>query len=159
VEDKEPETSPAILFPRSQVWEETFDDLRHQHNSLSFTGGDIAIMNNDDGLINQVYQKIEREKVLINAARAMRQSSNPQVQQSLDAQIKEGHKNIGYLEERLKELRMRPDSRQTDDQARIGPENGMIPPRMPYATAPPINATPKARPNYSKLGRDWFLNM
>ena len=62
---------------------------------------------NDDDLIGQVLHKIEREKALINAANAMRQSSNPQVQQSLDAQIREGRKNIGYLEERMRELQMR----------------------------------------------------
>ncbi|MCJ1416003.1 Serine/threonine kinase [Xylographa parallela] len=63
-------------------------------------------MNHNDDLINQIYKKIERERVLINAANNMRQSSNPQVQQSLDAQIKEGRKNISYLEERLNALKM-----------------------------------------------------
>lgn len=62
---------------------------------------------NDDELINQVYRKIEREKVIINAANAMRQSSNPQVQQSLDSQVREARKGIGYLEERMRELQMR----------------------------------------------------
>lgn len=62
---------------------------------------------NDDDLINQVYRKIEREKVLINAANNMRQSSNPQVQQSLDSQIRESRKGIDYLEERMRELQMR----------------------------------------------------
>ena len=62
---------------------------------------------NDDELINQVYRKIEREKVLINAANNMRQSSNPQVQQSLDSQIRESRKGIDYLEEKMRELQMR----------------------------------------------------
>ena len=62
---------------------------------------------NDDELINQVYRKIEREKVLINAANAMRASSNPQVQASLDSQIREARKGIEYLEERMRELQMR----------------------------------------------------
>ena len=62
---------------------------------------------NDDDLIGQVFHKIEREKALINAANAMRQSSNPQVQSSLDAQIREGRKNISYLEERMRELQIR----------------------------------------------------
>ena len=61
----------------------------------------------DHDPIAQIYQKIEREKALINAAVAMRQSSNPVVQASLDAQIKEGRKNMSYLEERLRELQMR----------------------------------------------------
>lgn len=62
---------------------------------------------NDDELINQVYRKIEREKVLINAANAMRQNSNPQVQASLDSQVREARKGIEYLEERMRELQMR----------------------------------------------------
>jgi len=62
---------------------------------------------NDDDLINQVYRKIEREKVLINAANNMRQSSNHQVQQSLDSQIRESRKGIDYLEERMRELQVR----------------------------------------------------
>lgn len=62
---------------------------------------------NDDELINQVYRKIEREKVIINAANAMRQSSNPQVQQSLDSQVREAQKGIYYLEERMRELQLR----------------------------------------------------
>ena len=62
---------------------------------------------NDDELINQVYRKIEREKVIINAANAMRQSSNPQVQASLDSQVREARKGIDYLEERMRELQLR----------------------------------------------------
>lgn len=62
---------------------------------------------NDDELMDQVYRKIEREKVIINAANAMRQSSNPQVQQSLDSQVREAQKGIEYLEERMRELQMR----------------------------------------------------
>ena len=62
---------------------------------------------NDDELISQVYRKIEREKVIINAANAMRQSSNPQVQASLDSQVREARKGIDYLEERMRELQMR----------------------------------------------------
>lgn len=59
---------------------------------------------NDDELINQVRRKIERERVIINSANAMRQHSNPQVQQSLDSQVREGQKNIRYLEEKMREL-------------------------------------------------------
>ncbi|KAL8971913.1 MAG: hypothetical protein Q9183_000821 [Haloplaca sp. 2 TL-2023] len=59
-----------------------------------------------DELINQVYRKIEREKVIINAANAMRQSSNPQVQQSLDSQVREARKNMNYLEQKMRELQM-----------------------------------------------------
>lgn len=72
---------------------------------------------NDDDLINQVYRKIEREKVLINAANNMRQSSNPQVQQSLDSQIRESRKGIDYLEERMRELQMRRMEAQTANES------------------------------------------
>ena len=58
--------------------------------------------------IASIFQKIEREKVMINGAMAMRQSSdNPVVQASLDAQIKEARRNLSYLEERLSELQIR----------------------------------------------------
>lgn len=79
---------------------------------------------NDDELINQVYRKIEREKVLINAANNMRQSSNPQVQQSLDSQIRESRKGIDYLEERMRELQMR----RMEAQSGSGSNGGPIPP-------------------------------
>ncbi|KAL8944308.1 MAG: hypothetical protein Q9216_000492 [Gyalolechia sp. 2 TL-2023] len=62
---------------------------------------------NDDERIDQVFRKIEREKVIINAANAMRQSSNPHVQQSLETKVREAQKNISYLEEKLRELQMR----------------------------------------------------
>ena len=62
---------------------------------------------NDDELMNQVSRKIEREKSIINAANIMRQSSNPQVQASLDSQVREARRGIAYLEERMRELEMR----------------------------------------------------
>jgi hypothetical protein len=62
----------------------------------------------DDELIAKVYKKIQRERALINAASNMRQSTdNPQVQQSLDSSIRDGRKNIAYLEEKMRELQMR----------------------------------------------------
>ena len=164
---------------------------------------------NDDDLIGQVYHKIEREKALINAANAMRQSSNPQVQQSLDAQIREGRKNIGYLEERMRELQMRrigqgvegmsmgpsnngkplppvhgnPALQNQDPRSnlalaqnkgrggyvqdqggygdpgqggymdQLGAGQGVMPPRPPFGPSAPDSTMPKARPNYSKLGK------
>lgn len=58
-----------------------------------------------DKLLQDVYRKIEREKVLINGARAMRQSTdNSAVQQRLDNQIRESQRNLSYLEERYNEL-------------------------------------------------------
>ena len=86
---------------------------------------------NDDDLINQVYRKIEREKVIINAANAMRQSSNPQVQASLDSQVREARKGIDYLEERMRELQMR---RSGQDPGRNG---GPQPPAHEDASSQP----------------------
>lgn len=82
---------------------------------------------NDDELINQVYRKIEREKVIINAANAMRQSSNPQVQASLDSQVREARKGIEYLEERMRELQMRRAGQSADGQS-SRPSGGPLPP-------------------------------
>ncbi|EOD47088.1 putative protein kinase c protein [Neofusicoccum parvum UCRNP2] len=63
---------------------------------------------NEDDAIKSVYGKIEREKALINAANAMRQSTNnPAVLSRLDGQIREGRRNIEYLEGRARELQMR----------------------------------------------------
>jgi hypothetical protein len=62
----------------------------------------------DDELLNSVYRKIDREKALINAATNMRQSTdNPLVQQRVDANIRDGRKNIVYLEEKVRELKLR----------------------------------------------------
>lgn len=91
---------------------------------------------NDDDLIGQVCHKIEREKALIHAANAMRQSSNPQVQHSLDAQIKEGRKNIGYLEGRLNELQMRRMGQGMDSMS-IGSSNNGGPAPPPHGNLSP----------------------
>ena len=61
-----------------------------------------------DEVIASVYRKIEREKALITAATNMRQSTdNPLVQQRVDANIRDGRKNIAYLEEKMRELQLR----------------------------------------------------
>lgn len=63
---------------------------------------------NEDEVASNVHRKIEREKALINAANAMRQSTNnPAVLSRLDTQIRDGRRNIEYLEGRLRELQMR----------------------------------------------------
>lgn len=60
---------------------------------------------NEDEVIRDVQRKIDREKALINAANAMRQSTNnPAVLSRLDSQTKDGRRNIEYLEGRLKEI-------------------------------------------------------
>jgi classical protein kinase C len=162
----------------------------------------------DDQIIAEVYRKIEREQKLIDGANSMRQSTdNPSLQQRLDAQIREGRKNIGYLEEKMRELQLRrmgqgadqgptspgasgpshgarnvpqgyyqhmdqpgtpgaphSSARYGTDQAGYGDPgpggysqlsggHGMMPPRAPFGPPPPSMGMPKARPNYSKLGK------
>ena len=168
----------------------------------------------DQQLISNVYRKIEREQKLIDGANSMRQSTdNPSLQQRLDSQIREGRKNIGYLEERMRELQMRrmgqgmegmsldPASNSSyagSSQASYNPQqaastpgaprpppkdsknsyagergdygdpgpggysdlgstHGMMPPRAPFGPPGPAAATPKARPNFSKLGESLIL--
>lgn len=63
-------------------------------------------MNVDETVAN-VQRKIDREKALINAANAMRQSTNnPAVLSRLDGQIRDGRRNIEYFESKLRDLEM-----------------------------------------------------
>jgi hypothetical protein len=65
-------------------------------------------MADTDNAIADIYKKIEREKALINAANHMRQSTNnAAVQARVDSNIRDGRRNIGYLEEKLQELQIR----------------------------------------------------
>lgn len=65
-------------------------------------------MMNIDGTIRDIYHKIEREKVLIQGAQAMRgQTVNETVQQNLENNIRESQRNITYLEERMHELQLK----------------------------------------------------
>ncbi|KAK2737545.1 Serine/threonine kinase [Myotisia sp. PD_48] len=86
-------------------------------------------MDGDDDLIATVYRKIERERALIAAATHMRQSTNnPLVQQRVDANIRDGRKNIAYLEEKMQELRIRKMG-STPGQSPAGDRDG--PPQPP----------------------------
>ncbi|KAL2039909.1 hypothetical protein N7G274_007312 [Stereocaulon virgatum] len=110
---------------------------------------------NDDDLINQVYRKIEREKVLINAANNMRQSSNPQVQQSLDSQIRESRKGIDYLEERMRELQMR----RMEAQGASGSNGGPPPPAHGGISPQQRNARSAADTgDYGDPGNGGYMN-
>ncbi|PYI11138.1 hypothetical protein BO78DRAFT_162857 [Aspergillus sclerotiicarbonarius CBS 121057] len=132
-----------------------------------------------DDVIASVYRKIEREKALIAAASNLRQSTeNRQVQQRADANIRDGRKNIAYLEEKMRELQLRRDGggSPTDKRLPPNPEAGPMTPQdypqdeygdasgpyphggagsmpsgAPYADPRPFAPVPKARPNYTKL--------
>ena len=65
-------------------------------------------MSSNDDVVKEVLRKIEREKTLVNAAMAMRQQTNNEVVRArLDTQMREGRRNVEYLESRLHELQMR----------------------------------------------------
>lgn len=141
-----------------------------------------AIMTEDD-VARDIRRKIDKERALINAANAMRQSTNnPAVVSGLDTKIRDGGKNIDYLESRLRELEMkrvnqgvegmhmgpgsgygqqgggdrsypnRPGEYGTQEYSQIGGNNSMMPPSAPFARPGPGSNMPKGRPNYSKLG-------
>lgn len=129
-----------------------------------------------DELIASVFRKIEREKALITAASNMRQSTdNPLVQQRVDANIRDGRKNIAYLEEKMRELQIRQMNQEGGSPGQRGgpalppkdhpgyagekgdghyPQggSGSMPSGAPFADPRPYAPIPKARPNYTKLG-------
>lgn len=155
-------------------------------------------MNNEDAVMENVHKKIEREKALIQAANAMRQSTNnQQVLSRLETQIRDGRRNIEYLEGRLRELEVRrmgsnmenmnldsdrgpsPPPHDANSLGQPGYGHGYgqrpgeydppgpgqqysqlsggsvpMPPNAPFARpGPGGSGQPKARPNYSRLGR------
>jgi classical protein kinase C len=143
----------------------------------------IATTMTEDDVARDIRRKIDKEKALIQAANAMRQSTNnPAVVQGLDTKIRDGRKNIEYLESRLRELEMkrvnqgmgdmrmdsnsgygqqggdraypnRPGEYGTQEYSQIGNNNGMMPPSAPFARPGPGGNVPKNRPTYSKLGK------
>ncbi|PLN76494.1 hypothetical protein BDW42DRAFT_197151, partial [Aspergillus taichungensis] len=131
-----------------------------------------------EDLIASVYRKIEREKALITAASNMRQSTdNPLVQQRVDANIRDGRKNIAYLEEKMRELQLRRmdqdggsptekrlpspppkdsaggDNDEYGEPSTVHPHGGAgsMPTGAPFKDPRPFAPVPKARPNYTKL--------
>ncbi|KAJ5828927.1 uncharacterized protein N7525_007180 [Penicillium rubens] len=128
-----------------------------------------------DELIASVFRKIEREKALITAASNMRQSTdNPLVQQRVDANIRDGRKNIAYLEEKMRELQIRQMNQEGGSPGQHGgpapppkdhpgyageqgdghyPQGGTgsMPSGAPFSDPRPYAPIPKARPNYTKL--------
>lgn len=118
---------------------------------------------NHDELIDQVYRKIERERVIINAANAMRQSSNPQVQQSLDSQVREAKKGISYLEQKMRELQMLKagqSSQSSASQRPLPPTHAGIPPqhralRDAQQQGQPVPPPKGGAPGYSGQSGDY----
>jgi hypothetical protein len=136
---------------------------------------------NEDEVARDIHRKIEREKALITAANAMRQSTNnPAVVSGLDTKIRDGRRNIEYLESRLNELEMKRVNANMEGM-HIDPANsgyghqaggagypnqygnpndfgqqrnaGMQPPNPQFAQPGPASRARAPKPNYSKLGK------
>ncbi|KAI5288388.1 Serine/threonine kinase [Ascosphaera aggregata] len=107
-------------------------------------------MEGDDDLMAQVAHKIEREKALIAAAKNMRHSTtNPLVLQRVDANIRDGSKNIAYLEEKMRELQLRRRRGSAGDSSDYAAPKDLQPPNPSYSdTSQPST---KPRQNFSKL--------
>lgn len=116
-------------------------------------------MNNDDDALSSVYKKIERERALLNAANQMRQQTqNETVRARIDTQMREGRRNIQYLEERMQELQMRRMG-QGMDNMNLGP--GAAGPGRPQSTGlrndrdgPPTPPPKDSRGGYMDAGTD-----
>jgi classical protein kinase C len=63
---------------------------------------------NIDDTIANVREKLEKERMFINSANAMRQSTNnPDVLSRLDSQVRDSRRNMEYFENTLKDLEMK----------------------------------------------------
>jgi len=88
---------------------------------------------NVDKTVANVQRKIDKEKALINAANAMRQSTNnPDVLSRLDGQIRDGRRNIEYFESKLRDLEMQ---RTQSDMENLNMQPGSA--RKPVNPLPP----------------------
>ncbi|KAF4636276.1 hypothetical protein G7Y89_g1805 [Cudoniella acicularis] len=113
-------------------------------------------MNNDDDALTSVYKKIERERALLNAANQMRQQTqNETVRSRIDTQMREGRRNIQYLEERMQELQMRRLGQGVDNMG-MGSGRG-----RPQSTGlrndrdgPPTPPPKDSRGGYAEVGGD-----
>ena len=110
-------------------------------------------MSDSDAQIIEVQRKIDREKALINGATHMRQSTNnAAVQSRADSTIKEGRRNIAFLEEALQKLQLR----KVNDGAPPPPAHG-------YGGPTQRKPVPQAGMDYGptpppKAGRDYFAS-
>lgn len=115
-------------------------------------------MTTDEEALSAIYKKIEREKVFINGANAMRQQTqNEQVRSKLDTQMRESRRNIQFFEDKMRELQMRMMG-QNMDNMRLGPGGSSGPSGqqgggpMNDGDAPPTPPPKDARGNYIESG-------
>ncbi|KAF7946025.1 uncharacterized protein EAE97_005063 [Botrytis byssoidea] len=107
---------------------------------------------NDEEALSSVYKKIQRERALLNAANQMRQQTqNEQVRARIDIQMRDGRRNISYLEERMKELQLRTEGRTGSAGSSAGrpPSSGL---RDDRAAPPPTPPPKDARGNPIETG-------
>jgi hypothetical protein len=114
-------------------------------------------MNNDDDALSSVYKKIERERALLNAASQMRQQTqNEAVRSRIDTQMREGRRNIQYLEERMQELQMRRMGQSMDNMS-LGAGNNGAPPSSGLRNdrdGPPTPPPKDPLSGYTEAGSD-----
>lgn len=63
---------------------------------------------NEDEQIANIQKKVDKEKVLLNAANAMlQQTHNDDVRSRLNNQMRDGRRNIQFFEEKIRDLQMK----------------------------------------------------
>ncbi|KAK9473046.1 uncharacterized protein V1510DRAFT_364399 [Dipodascopsis tothii] len=114
-------------------------------------------MSANDRVINDIYRKIERERSLIQGAKAVRLSTaNDDVRSRCDSSIRESMKNIEYLEKALQNLQAKRSSQVYEDEEQAAPATPAkdSPAKAKEAAARdvrPSNTISRARPNYTEL--------
>lgn len=106
----------------------------------------------EDEAIQNVQKKIERERVLINGANAMRaQTNNEAVRSRLDSQMREARRNLQFFEEKLRELQMRRMNQGVGEMSISGGatyDDNLPPPAPPPKDAGASWSSPGDVPNY-----------
>jgi len=71
---------------------------------------------NEDEQIAAIQKKVDKEKVLLNAAQAMlQQTPNADVRSRLNNQMRDGRRNIQFFEEKIRDLQMKRLGHNVDD--------------------------------------------
>lgn len=71
---------------------------------------------NEDEQIAAIQRKVDKEKVLLNAAQAMlQQTPNADVRSRLNNQMRDGRRNIQFFEEKIRDLQMKRLGHNVDD--------------------------------------------
>lgn len=140
-------------------------------------------MTDDDKILDITKKIEREKALINAANLMRQQTNNEAVRSKLDTQMREGRRNLEFFEERLRELQMRRLGHSVDNMSLGGstlgsfksteqggeeggppappPKDGyaqygqgdLMPPRGPFPGQPPHSGVPKARPNFTKLGR------